>query len=131
MLRRHALTALTLGSIAGLSACRDSLAAGLADDPRPDLEKLPEDATQHDGVRQHIVVGGGGCRLHVLETGSPRGQSILFIHGFSQNALTWTAQLDSALRHRYRLVAMDLRGHGASDRPTAGYDDSKLWADDI
>jgi pimeloyl-ACP methyl ester carboxylesterase len=26
---------------------------------------------------------------------------------------------------------MDLRGHGASDRPTSGYDDGSLWADDV
>jgi pimeloyl-ACP methyl ester carboxylesterase len=26
---------------------------------------------------------------------------------------------------------MDLRGHGASDKPRAGYDDSRLWADDV
>jgi len=26
---------------------------------------------------------------------------------------------------------MDLRGHGLSDKPREGYDDSKLWADDV
>jgi pimeloyl-ACP methyl ester carboxylesterase len=30
-----------------------------------------------------------------------------------------------------RLVAMDLRGHGLSDKPADGYTDSRLWADDI
>ena len=32
---------------------------------------------------------------------------------------------------RYRLVAMDIRGHGLSDKPRDGYDDSRLWADDV
>jgi pimeloyl-ACP methyl ester carboxylesterase len=66
-----------------------------------------------------------------VETGNRRGRSILFIHGISQSVLTWRAQLRSELRRRYRLVAMDLRGHGASAKPAAGYEDSKLWADDV
>jgi pimeloyl-ACP methyl ester carboxylesterase len=45
--------------------------------------------------------------------------------------LSWSEQLVSGLRHRYRLVAMDLRGHGESDKPQTGYDDSSLWAEDI
>jgi pimeloyl-ACP methyl ester carboxylesterase len=130
MLRRHALAALTLGGIAGLAACRDALAVAPTDSLQPDLEKAPGDADTDD-IQQHTVIGGGGCRLHVIERGNSRGQPILFIHGFSQNALSWTAQLESGLASRYRLVAMDLRGHGASDRPAVGYDDSQLWADDV
>jgi alpha-beta hydrolase superfamily lysophospholipase len=26
---------------------------------------------------------------------------------------------------------MDMRGHGLSDKPVAGYEDSKMWADDV
>jgi len=37
----------------------------------------------------------------------------------------------SELARRYRLVAMDLRGHGASERPGDGYRDSRLWAADV
>jgi pimeloyl-ACP methyl ester carboxylesterase len=29
------------------------------------------------------------------------------------------------------LVALDMRGHGLSDKPRHGYDDSKQWADDV
>jgi pimeloyl-ACP methyl ester carboxylesterase len=131
MLRRHALTALTLGAVAGLAACHDSSALAPADDPQPDLEKSPGGVSDEEDLDHHLVTGGNGCRLHVVETGNRAGQPILFIHGFSQNALSWSAQLASGLRRRYRLVAMDLRGHGASDRPPSGYEDSKLWADDV
>jgi len=31
----------------------------------------------------------------------------------------------------YRLVALDLRGHGLSNKPREGYNDSRLWADDV
>jgi len=79
----------------------------------------------------HSVVGGGGIRLHVSETGNPRGKSILFIHGFSQCGLAWSRQLHSPLAKDLRLVAMDIRGHGLSEKPRDAYGDSKLWADDV
>jgi non-heme chloroperoxidase len=82
-------------------------------------------------MKHHMITGGGGCRLHLVEAGNPRGQSILFIHGFSQCSLAWGRQLRSDLAGSYRLVAMDMRGHGSSDRPRDGYDNSKLWADDV
>jgi len=82
-------------------------------------------------MTSHYVVGGGGTRLHVLETGNPQGTPILFIHGFSQCGLCWGRQLNSDLAKDHRLVAMDLRGHGLSDKPRDAYTDSKLWADDV
>ena len=59
------------------------------------------------------------------------GRPILFIHGISQCALAWSRQLDSELARDHRLVAMDLRGHGLSDKPRDAYGDSRLWADDV
>lgn len=82
-------------------------------------------------MKHHIITGGGGCQLHLVETGNPQGQPILFIHGISQCSLAWSRQLSSDLARDYRLVAMDMRGHGTSERPRAGYDDSRLWADDV
>ena len=79
----------------------------------------------------HYITGGGGIKLHVAEAGNPKGRSILFLHGTSQCWLTWSKQLDSDLAKDYRLVAMDLRGHGLSDKPREGYIDSKPWADDV
>ena len=131
MLRRHALAALTFGGIASLAACQDSFALAPTDTPELDLEKLPSDASENDDAQHRFIVGGSGCRLHVVETGKRGGQPILFLHGISQSWLSWREQLYSDLRRRYHLVAIDLRGHGLSDRPTTGYDDSKLWADDI
>jgi len=130
MLRRHALAALTLGGVAGLAACSDSFASTPTTPLEPDLENAPGSPPE-DELRNHTITGGGGCRLHLVETGNRRGQPILFLHGFSQNALSWSAQLGSELRRRYRLVAMDLRGHGASDKPREGYASSRLWADDL
>jgi non-heme chloroperoxidase len=82
-------------------------------------------------MKHHTIIGGGGTRLHVVEAGEPHAPSILFLHGCSQSWLSWDRQLRSELARRYRLVAMDLRGHGASERPSDGYDDSRLWAADL
>jgi non-heme chloroperoxidase len=82
-------------------------------------------------MKHHTITGGGGVQLHLVETGDPSGRPILFIHGFSQCWLAWSRQLNSGLADRYRLVAMDMRGHGLSEKPRDGYADSRLWADDV
>jgi pimeloyl-ACP methyl ester carboxylesterase len=82
-------------------------------------------------MKTHAITGGGGVQLHAVETGNPQGRPIVFIHGFSQCWRAWRRQLSSRLAERFRLVALDLRGHGLSDRPRDAYADSKLWADDV
>jgi non-heme chloroperoxidase len=82
-------------------------------------------------MKSHKISGGGNIQLHVLETGAQRGRPILFLHGISQSSLAWNLQMNSSLADSHRLVAMDLRGHGLSDKPPDAYMDSKLWADDI
>jgi pimeloyl-ACP methyl ester carboxylesterase len=82
-------------------------------------------------MREHTITGGGGLKLHVEEAGNPDGQPLLFIHGWSQCRLAWMQQFNSDLADDYRLVAMDMRGHGLSEKPDDAYGDSRLWADDV
>lgn len=82
-------------------------------------------------MRTHKVEGSGGIHLHVQETGKPGGKSILFVHGLSQCSLVWKRQMASDLADTFRLTAMDIRGHGLSDKPDDGYADSQVWADDV
>ena len=82
-------------------------------------------------TKSHRITGGGRLQLHLVETGNPKGRPILFIHGFSQCCLAWSRQMTSDLADAYRLVALDMRGHGLSDKPPEGYTDSRLWADDV
>jgi non-heme chloroperoxidase len=79
----------------------------------------------------HEVIGGGGVRLHVEETGNRSGRPVLFLHGLSQSGLAWHRQTRSDLARDFRLVTMDLRGHGESARPADAYGDSDLWAEDV
>lgn len=82
-------------------------------------------------MKTHAITGGGDIQLCVVETGKPDGRPILFLHGASQCHLQWDRQLNSKLAEKYRLLALDLRGHGLSQKPHDAYGDSKLWADDI
>ena len=82
-------------------------------------------------MKAHTVVGHGGTKLYVVEAGKPTGKPILFIHGFSQCSLAWTKQLSSDLASSFRLLAMDIRGHGLSDKPRNAYGESNIWADDV
>jgi len=82
-------------------------------------------------MKTHSVAGGGGVRLHVEEAGNPHGPPILFIHGFSQSRLCWNRQFTSFLADGHRLVRIDIRGHGLSDKPDDVYGDSVAWAADI
>ncbi|MGP6158171.1 MAG: alpha/beta fold hydrolase [Vulcanimicrobiaceae bacterium] len=83
-------------------------------------------------MRHHAVSGGGGLELHVVESGHPLGRPIVFLHGWSQSHASWAPQLGSpALAETFRLIALDLRGHGDSDKPPGAYGDSLLWAADV
>jgi non-heme chloroperoxidase len=83
--------------------------------------------------RIRTVSGGGGLQLHVREWGRVVGPSVLLLHGWSGNHMCWRGQVDSELADEFRLVAVDLRGHGMSGRPldSAPYQDRVLWAADV
>lgn len=84
-------------------------------------------------MRIHTVSGADGVALHVRDVGPEDAPAILMIHGWSQHHLCWSRQMGSGLARRFRLVAPDLRGHGASGKPDdpAAYDNSAPWAGDV
>jgi non-heme chloroperoxidase len=84
-------------------------------------------------MKIHEVVGGRGLRLHVREWGNAQGIPLLLIHGWSQSHMCWKRQYESGLAQEFRMLALDLRGHGQSESPLAPdeYGDSERWADDI
>ncbi len=85
-------------------------------------------------MRSHFVEGHGGVRLHVREAGREDGPAILFLHGWSQSWMSWLKQMEDAeLTSRFRLLAMDLRGHGMSDKPgrEMALAENRPWADDV
>lgn len=86
-----------------------------------------------DALRWSTVSGSTGAPLNVVQAGVNSGPGILFLHGFSQSALSWQAQLnDPQLQQAFQLVAVDLRGHGNSAKPWRAEDySSETWAGDV
>jgi pimeloyl-ACP methyl ester carboxylesterase len=76
-----------------------------------------------------VVQADDETRLHFLDWGGPP-PGVLLIHGLAQTAWTWTP-VARQLRAATRVIAMDLRGHGLSEAPTAGWDADTLAADAI
>lgn len=74
-----------------------------------------------------------GIPLSVWEWGDPQGPELLLVHGQAQCHLSFAPQIGSPLLRAFRLVAFDMRGHGASGKPPGGapYRDAERWGDDI
>jgi non-heme chloroperoxidase len=79
-----------------------------------------------------IVTSSDGCRLYAEAAGNRDNPAILFIHGIGVSSAWWRRQFDH-LSDLFYCVCFDLRGHGASEKPSdaAAYRDSKRWADDV
>ena len=54
--------------------------------------------------------------------------TIVFIHGFGGKAEQWAYQMQKFAMDN-RVIALDLRGHGLSDKPAAGYDMARVQLD--
>ena len=99
----------------------------------PDLTLDPAHAEPVEPVRDYDVRGGGGITLRAREWGNPDGPAILFVHGWSQCDICWSAQVGGLLAADFRMVTFDNRGHGMSEKPfdPRCYADERLWADDL
>ena len=81
---------------------------------------VEESATLLDGPWEHHDVSANGVRLHVAELGT--GPLVVLLHGFPQFWWCWRNQLVDLAAAGFRVVAPDLRGYAASDKPPRGYD---------
>ena len=94
--------------------------------PDPSAPSLLDSA----GDVVHRTISANGIRFHIVESGSPTGPAVVLLHGFGQFWFNWRNQLAGLADSGYRVVAMDLRGAGESDKPPRGYDAFTL-ADDV
>src|SRR5258708_14178541 len=58
------------------------------------------------------------------------GQPIVFSHGWPLSADDWDTQMLFFLKHGYRVIAHDRRGHGRSSQTADGHD-MDHYADDL
>jgi pimeloyl-ACP methyl ester carboxylesterase len=92
---------------AALSACAPVL---------PPMQSVP-------GAFYEVPGDGEPVRLAVRDTG--KGKPILFIHGLGASSYTWNA-ITPQLAKTHRVLAIDLKGFGDSDKPM---DDAYTIAD--
>ena len=77
-----------------------------------------------------------GIKLAYLQMGDPNGPPVVLIHGYTDSARDWVPMLPY-LPKRFRLILVDLRGHGDSSKPDCCYDlydfayDIKLLLDQL
>lgn len=64
----------------------------------------------------HLTVNG--CRLYYTDQG--QGEPVLLIHGLGSSSRDWENQID-ALLAEHRVICVDMRGHGLSDKPRGPY----------
>jgi long-chain acyl-CoA synthetase len=55
-------------------------------------------------------------------------QTVVFLHGYGGQAIQWRYQLDE-FSNSNRVIAIDLRGHGQSDKPLGNYQMSQITED--
>lgn len=79
-----------------------------------------------DGVRRASFVASDGAELSYLETGA--GKPLVMLPAWSMTAAAFRFQL-LGLADRYRVIALDQRGHGASANVAHGYRIARLGKD--
>lgn len=81
-----------------------------------DGETAPAEVTEPNG-RIFNLPGGD---LQVVERGPRNGSPIVLIHCFSC-AINWWDRMLPMLERDHRVIAVDLLGHGGSEKPGSGY----------
>ena len=76
---------------------------------------------------ERVEVRGG--RISTLVAGDPSADPLLLIHGLGATKASWLTVVPQ-LAQRYRVIAIDLPGFGASDKPRGRYD-ARWFADRV
>ncbi len=64
--------------------------------------------------------GVGGVRLAAETLGDPRAPPVILLHGGGQTRWSWGASVQSLAADGFRVINVDLRGHGESDWAPGG-----------
>ncbi|MUM19625.1 alpha/beta hydrolase [Mycobacterium sp. CBMA271] len=80
-----------------------------------------------NGIRFHVVEADNNDRAGPSNTPATSRPLVLLLHGFGSFWWSWRHQLREL--NDARVVAVDLRGYGGSDKPPRGYDGWTLAGD--
>lgn len=83
-----------------------------------------------DRIRFGVVQLPTGLRMHYAEQGDSTAAPLILLHGYSDSWFSFSPVLPH-IPARCRVFALDLRGHGKTDKPTTGYGMDELAHDVI
>jgi len=79
-------------------------------------------------AREGFLTPSPGVELHYVDIGPREGRPLIFIHGLTANTAFYGPLLH-ALARPWRVIGLDLRGHGLSSKPEGGYTLPRLSED--
>ncbi len=82
---------------------------------RPDLPWTTLQAKYQTAASRYVDLPGG-LHVHYRDQGAPNGPTLVLVHGFSANADAWEPWV-KRLGGTYRIVTLDLPGHGLTQTP--------------
>ena len=80
---------------------------------------LKIDLDAFDGQKKTLALPDGEV-LAYIDTGNAAGPPVVLIHGYTDNARDWVPLLPY-LSKNFRLILVDIRGHGRSSKPECCY----------
>ena len=80
-------------------------------------------------MKSNFVRINNRLNLHYLEEKNRSDYTLLLIHGLSSSAYLWEPITKKFNNHDLNIYALDLRGHGLSDKPDGEYSLSQLSQD--
>ncbi len=60
-----------------------------------------------------------GIKIRVVERGDPASPPVVLVHGWGCSAYTFHRNMPALVEAGFRAIAVDLKGHGLSDKPLA------------
>jgi pimeloyl-ACP methyl ester carboxylesterase len=91
----------------------------IENEPAPKLIVVAQSATSADQIEHHIAKIDG-TRFHYVTAGT--GDPVLLIPGWPESWIAWRKVLPLLVGAGRRVVVLDPRGFGESDKPAGGYD---------
>lgn len=110
-----------------LALCAAACAGSTARDVQTSsaLAQLPG---KWDNHFVELKTEGGPLQMHYLAAGPKDAPRVILLHGFPDFSYGWR-EVVPLLAKDYRVLAPDLRGYAATDKPKSGYDLDTLASD--
>jgi len=96
---------------------------------RPDIPFATLDAKYANSASRFMDMPGG-LHVHYRDQGNPKGPVIVMVHGFAASLHTWEPWV-ARLGGDYRIVTLDLPGHGLTEAPATYRTSMDRFADVI